>query len=310
MRTLARLTLTLVALTTALAAAEPFTATGRAVMVGNREAARAQAVDSALRAMLNQAVKSFSGPAEGDDSATDENVYGRANTFTSAVNIVSERADGNVLAVELSADVDLAKLRQVVGGKRAPASKTSSFSPVGSKVLVLATEQIGATKFLMWSDVLWQPGQLSTKTTVLKIQDDSGGVEAVVSGAFANAGFTVVDPAVLRGKLAPKPISQVIDLGNAEAIQLARASDADFVVLVRATAKTLVNSTLAQGEMTSGQANLVGRVIRIKDGKVLASATQHAAQVHVDADTACIGALNEGAQVVADSLLQKLNSDQ
>ena len=51
------------------------------------------------------------------------------------------------------------------------------------------------------------------------------------------------------------------------------------------------------------------RVVRVKDGKVLASTSQHAAQVHIDLDTARLNALNEAAKMAASALTKKLNAE-
>jgi hypothetical protein len=60
--------------------------------------------------------------------------------------------------------------------------------------------------------------------------------------------------------------------------------------------------------MHSGQANVVARLVRVRDGKVLASTTQHAAQVHIDVETARLNALNEAARLAADELTKKLDN--
>src|SRR5512147_750091 len=72
-------------------------AEGRSVIVGgNRPVARAQAIASALRAAVGQAAASLGGAAEGDDTATDARVYGRAPEFVPRSTVVSEDVDGNI----------------------------------------------------------------------------------------------------------------------------------------------------------------------------------------------------------------------
>jgi hypothetical protein len=48
--------------------------------------------------------------------------------------------------------------------------------------------------------------------------------------------------------------------------------------------------------------------VRVRDGKVLASTTQHAAQVHLDAETARLHALDEAARLAAAELTRKLDN--
>jgi hypothetical protein len=60
--------------------------------------------------------------------------------------------------------------------------------------------------------------------------------------------------------------------------------------------------------MLSGQANVTARLIRVADGVVIGADVEHAAQVHIDADTARGNALTEASKMVAAKLVAKANS--
>jgi hypothetical protein len=287
--------------------ASPATGMGRAVIAKDRDKARATATTGATRNALEQAVKALGGPGDGEDAEIDAAIYNKAATFLVKADVAGETVEGNVLTVKLSVTVDDASLKAALGNKKG--KPTASDGPGtdggGKRVLVLATEQIGPQHVIGWTDVVFTRDALSTKTNMIEVKNDIGGMEAAISEAFTNAGYAVIDPSVLAGKLAPKKTLEVMDLTNAAAVSIANKADADLVVIAKGVAKLAYNSTLAQGEMHSGQANVAARLIRIKDGRVVASDSEHAAAVHIDQDTAMVDAINEASKQAAEALVQK-----
>jgi hypothetical protein len=216
--------------------------------------------------------------------------------------------EGNVLTVRLEVTVDAAALKAALGAKKGGKPRASDGAGAdggGKRVLLLVTEQLGPQRVIGWTDVVFTRDSLSAKTNLVEIKNDIGGMEAAISEAFTNAGYAVVDPSVLAGKLAPKKTLEVMDLSNGAAVSIASKSDADLVVIAKGVAKLAYNSTLAQGGMHSGQANVAARLVRIKDGRVLSSDSQHGAAVHIDADTAMAEAVNEAARQAAQALVSK-----
>ena len=289
-------------------------AEGHAVIVaGNRALARSQAIAGALRAAVAQVAGSVGAAGDGDDTATDHAVYDRAAAFVPRSTVVSEDVDGNIFQVQISADVDVDALKVALGDRRSPAAARAAVGGNagekldGKRVLILATEQLGPHRVFGWTDVVWTPGVIQTKTTVVREVNEMGGIEATVAEVFGGAGFHVVDPAVLRGKLAPKPAFEVLDLSSGEARQIAQRSDADYVVIAKGTAQLAYHADLAGAGMQSGQGNVVARLVRVRDGKVVGSTTQHAAEVHLDAETARLNAINSAARLAAETLTRKLS---
>ena len=285
-------------------------AEGHAVVVGgNRAVARSQAIASALRAAVGQVAGSMGAPGDGEDAATDHEVYDRAAAFVPRSTVVSEDVDGNILQVQISADVDVDALRATVGGRRGAAGARGAGAEKleGKRVLILATEQLGPQHVFGWTDLVWTPGVIRTKTTVVREVTEMGGIEATLADVFGGAGFHVVDPQVLRGKLAPRPAFEMLDLSNGAAQQIAQKSDADYVVIAKGTAQLAYHGDLAGAGMQSGQGNVVARLVRVRDGRVVASTTQHAAEVHIDADTARLNAINSAARLAAEALTHKLS---
>jgi hypothetical protein len=289
-------------------------AEGHAVIVGgNRAVARSQAIAGALRAAVAQVAGSVGAAGDGDDTATDHAVYDRAAAFVPRSTVVSEDVDGNIFQVQISADVDVDAIKAALGDRRSSAAARATIGGGagekldGKRVLILATEQLGPHRVFGWTDVVWTPGVIQTKTTVVREVNEMGGIEATLAEVFGGAGFHVVDPAVLRGKLAPKPAFEMLDLSSGEARQIAQKSDADYVVIAKGTAQLAYHAELAGAGMQSGQGNVVARLVRVRDGKVVGSTTQHAAEVHIDADTARLNAINSAARLAAETLTRKLS---
>jgi hypothetical protein len=321
-----RLTSTLLVAVVALTASNAearrttVTAKGQSVVAGNKAMARANAINAALRHAVEQAAQSLGGPAEGDDSAIDKAVYARAAAFVPHSTVNDESIDGTVMEVEVTADIDLEGLQTALGGKRGSAVVRTRASggdgPTGKRVLILATEQLGPHQVFGWTDYVWSASvghhgasfAGSSHTTMVKVNTEMGGIEAVMADGFSGAGFSVIDVNVLKGKLAPKAAMEVLDLSPAASRSIADKADADLVVVVKGVAKDAYHETIAASGMHSGQANVVARLIRVRDGKVLASSTQHAAQIHIDLDTARLNALNEAARMAAQELTRKIDN--
>jgi hypothetical protein len=288
------------------------TGEGHAVIAGDRGQAYAQAKQQALHDAVAQVVRSLGGPAEGEDEALDRALYARAATFCLRATVLDDDVDGTILNLRSSVVVDADAVARALGGRRGSSKATGGGGRghEGKRVLVLATEQLGPHRLFGWADLVWQPGMLTTRTQVMREVREMGGIEAALSDRFASAGFTVIDPHVLRGRLQPKPAFEALDLSNGLAQQVAQKSDADFVIIAKGVAQLAHHATIAQGGMVSGQGNVVARLVRVRDGRVMASTTQHAAAVHIDADTARIQALDEAARLAGDALTGKLGTNE
>ena len=180
----------------------------------------------------------------------------------------------------------------------------------GRTVLILASEQLGPDQIIRWTDLVWGPDQLSTKTTTLVAHRETGVVAATLSSSLRSRGMKVIDPAVLRGKLKKERAYEVEELGSDAAAAVASKTDAELVLTVRATAKLASNSVLADSNMTSAQATIVARLIETRTGEVVAAATSHAAKIHIDPDTARSEALAAATKDCVKQLLARTTSDE
>ena len=180
--------------------------------------------------------------------------------------------------------------------------------PLGSKrVLLLITEQNGPQIVHAWTDVVWTPAAGASTTTAVRAVNELGVLEATLSDRMTEAGFTVVDAEVLKGRMgAPARFEKIV--GDDAARTVALHSCADLVLVVKGVGLSTAPTVLAGSGMTSGQGNVTARLIRVTDGVVVAADTEHAAQVNIDPDMARMNALDEAAKMVAAKIGAKANA--
>lgn len=200
------------------------------------------------------------------------------------------------------------RIRYVSTKQDEPANPASS--ALGNRhIIVMATEQLGPNRVLGWTSSIWGPGGGNTTTTAVREVSETGVVETAAIDALSNGGFQVIDLGVVRGRIAPRPVVENLN-GPAEddaTRVVALRSMADLVLVVRGTARTAAAAAMAGSGMTSGQADVSARVIRVSDGTILSSKSQHAAQVHIDPTTAQSNALREATRMALSALTQELN---
>jgi hypothetical protein len=181
-------------------------------------------------------------------------------------------------------------------------------SPLGSKrVLLLVTEMNGPQIVRAWTDGVWTLGGGNLHTTVIRQANELDVLESTLSDKLTEAGFNVVDAGVLKGRMAPPARFEAV-LGNDDAREVALHSCADLVMVVKGEGHAAQPSVLGGSGMFSGQSNVTARLIRVNDGVVVAAATEHAAQVHIDAETARANALTEAGKMVAAKITSKTNN--
>jgi hypothetical protein len=196
----------------------------------------------------------------------------------------------------------------VLIGHAAPVKVSSP--PLGNKrVLLLVTEQNGADIVHAWTDVVWTPFGFGvhTGTPEFRSVSELGVIEATLADQLADAGFAVVDANVLKGRMGPPARFEKI-LGDDDARTVALHSCADLVLVAKGVGRITPAPALAGTGMLSGQANVTARLIRVSDGIVVGADAEHAAQVHIDADTARMNALSEATKMVATKIVAKANS--
>jgi hypothetical protein len=97
----------------------------------------------------------------------------------------------------------------------------------------------------------------------------------------------------------------VLNLSEDKSVKLGNLSKADYVILGKAIASK--GGKVPQSNMLSCYANITAKLIRVKDGKVVAYLDAAGNSVHMDVITGGREALVNAAQDLATKIIDNLN---
>ena len=100
------------------------------------------------------------------------------------------------------------------------------------------------------------------------------------------------------------PAFQIAELNDRGAITLGKQADAEVVIVGKALAKSLGN--VSGTSMKSAQANISLRAIQTDNARVLSSATEHAAAVHIDEVTGGSEALKKASIKISEKMMSDI----
>ena len=159
------------------------------------------------------------------------------------------------------------------------------------KVILLISEQnIGVVQRAWWA------GEVDLSAT-----------EAAIAQKLIEAGYEVVDPASVAKVIRQDKAFRVVTIPEAQTVTLAKAGGAGYIVAGKAVASAGQN--VPQSNMRSYYATITAKLIRAKDGKVLAYLTEQGSSAHMEAVMGGTEALNTAAQKLAQQILQAVAKD-
>ena len=171
------------------------------------------------------------------------------------------------------------------------AAGTVSAQGVKPKVILLVSEQnIGVVQRAWWA------GEVDLSAT-----------EAVIAQKLIEAGYEVVDPASVAKVIRQDKAFRVVNIPEAQAVTLAKAGGAGYIVAGKAVASQGQN--VPQSNMRSYYAVITAKLIRAKDGKVIAYLTEQGSSAHMEAVAGGTEALNAAAQKLAQQILAAMAKD-
>ena len=129
--------------------------------------------------------------------------------------------------------------------------------------------------------------------------------EASVAARLIEAGYEVVDTAVAEKVIKQKPAFRVVDISQDQSAQLAGSSGADYLVLGKAVASS--GGNVPQSNMKSCYANITAKLIRAKDGKIIAYLDAAGNSAHMDVISGGREALSRAAESLAVKITDALN---
>ncbi|MDD5730068.1 MAG: hypothetical protein PHN57_02955 [Candidatus Omnitrophica bacterium] len=131
--------------------------------------------------------------------------------------------------------------------------------------------------------------------------------EAGIARKLMEAGLEVIEPQAVRDIIKKEPAFKVVGISEGESIKLAGQSKADFIVLGKAVASA--GGNVPQSNMISCFANITAKLIRVKDGKILAYLDASGNSAHLDTVTGGKEALTKASDELAKEILEALKKE-
>jgi len=134
---------------------------------------------------------------------------------------------------------------------------------------------------------------------------DLSTIEAKVAQRLIASGIEVLEPSALNKTIKQEEAFRLVNLSEAQSIKLGNLNRADYVVLGKAVASA--GGNVPQSSMRSCFANVSAKLIRVKDGKVIAYLDASGSSAHPDVITGGREALANAGEDLAAKILSNLN---
>jgi len=136
---------------------------------------------------------------------------------------------------------------------------------------------------------------------------DLSATESALAQKIIQSGFTVLEPSQLTQVVKKSSAFRLLDIPDGESVKLGNLARAQYVIVGKAIASA--GGRVPQSNMLSCFANISAKIIRVKDGKVLAYLDAAGSTVHMDAITGGKEALSKAGSDLADKIINALNND-
>ncbi len=244
------------------------------------EDAQKRAVEQAIGVMIDSQTQ-----VENYQVISDK-ILSQIKGYITKYNVIGENQDSGLLRVRINAEVSLGKLSDdlsAVGILMGQMHKPRT-------MIMIAEQNIGRQMYAWW----WGVHAAETDLSV---------VENTFMNKFTEKGFEFIDHQVASKEIKVTGAYKVQDLSASQAKTLGQQADAEVVIIGKAVAKLYGD---IGGGMKSVQADLSAKAVRIDTGQVIASATTHAAAVHITDVTAGTEALKKAANQAAEDMMNQI----
>lgn len=259
------------------------TAEGVAAVGSDPGAARDKAIEDALRRAVEQAVGAMveSETATENYELLSDKIYSKSQGYVKGYEVLSEKTEGNLLRVKISAEVSSGDL-------------SNELSAIGllqrrmkyPRVLVIIPEEN-----ILASDSWWQAYAVSTSQS-----------EATVIARLKAKGFNVVDPAYQR-KAIPAQEGMEAYGGNYDvAGRVGTKMGAEIVIVGKATSTRSANN-IAGSDLLSETSTITASAVKSGTGEVIAQASGQGTAAHINEIAALQQSLQKASDQVADQLI-------
>lgn len=134
---------------------------------------------------------------------------------------------------------------------------------------------------------------------------DLSATEATLAKKLLEQGYEIIEPSNVTKIIKQNRAFRILNISEAQSLNLANLSKADFVVLGKAVASS--GSKVPQSSMVSCFANITAKLIRVRDGKVIAYLDAAGNSAHIDVITGGKEALTNAAESLATRIVGALN---
>ena len=136
---------------------------------------------------------------------------------------------------------------------------------------------------------------------------DLSATESAVAQKLIEQGYTVIEPSNISRVIRQDKAFRIVDLSEAASVRLGNLSRADYVVLGKALASA--GGNVPQSNMRSCFANITAKLIRVKDGKVIAYLDASGNSAHLDVVTGGKESLRNAGEVLATKIIDALSKE-
>ncbi len=273
-------------------AQESKTVTSEGVSVvqgGNMDIARDAAISDAQQKAVEQAIGILidSQTQVENYQVISDSILSQTKGYIKRYNVVRELKEDNLLRVSITAEVALGKL-----GDDLSAIGILMGQMHKPRTMILVAEQNIGQEWVAW----WWGGVHGQQT-------DMNIIDNTLMDKFTEKGFEMIDHQAAAQDIKVTQAYNVQDLSAQQARTLGNQANAEVVITGKGLAKLYGN---IGGGLKSVQADLSLRAVRTDTGQVLATATTHAAAVHISEVSAGNDALKKAATEAAEQLMTKI----
>jgi hypothetical protein len=137
---------------------------------------------------------------------------------------------------------------------------------------------------------------------------DLSATEVTLAKSLIGQGCVILEPSQLTNTIKQDRAFRLVKISDEKSIKLGELSGADYVVSGKAVASA--GGLVPQSRMLSCFANITAKLIRVKDGKVIAYLDAAGNSVHLDVVTGGREALNNAAQDLAAKIMDALKKQE
>lgn len=131
--------------------------------------------------------------------------------------------------------------------------------------------------------------------------------EATIANKLNVEGFAVIEPNQLTETIKQDKAFRRLDISPDDSLKLAGLSEADYLILGKAVASA--GSNVPQSQMKSYFANITAKLIKVKDGRVVAYLDAAGSTVHLDPVSGGSEALKKAAEEFSLKAIEALKKD-